>query len=158
MPPEHRRWLIPALCSAACLALGSASGLLTASNIGSWYAPLNKPPGTPPSWVFGPVWTALYLLMGIGLGRLILRKNRPAVTAFLAHFVLNLAWTPIFFGAHLPWAALAVIVAMIALLLITLHHSRRGPGRDPIAAALITPTLIWVCYATWLNLGLAWLN
>jgi tryptophan-rich sensory protein len=158
LPASPHRWVIPTICALLCLALGTASGLLTASSIATWYAPLQKPPGTPPSWVFGPVWTALYLMMGVGLGRLILRKNTRAVSTFLAHFILNLAWTPVFFGAHLPWAALAIIVTMIFLLVLTIRQSLSDPHRDPIAAALITPTLIWVCYATWLNAGIAWLN
>lgn len=153
-----RTWWIPTACAIACLALGTASGVLTVSSIQSWYSPLQKPPGTPPSWVFGPVWTTLYLMMGVGLGRLILRRNRPAVTAFLAHFLLNLTWTPVFFGARLPWIALIVIVSMVALLILTLRLAIRGPGRDPAAAALIAPTLAWTLYATWLNAGIAWLN
>ena len=71
LPASPHRWIIPTICAILCLALGTASGLLTASSIATWYAPLQKPPGTPPSWVFGPVWTALYLMMGVGLGRLI---------------------------------------------------------------------------------------
>ena len=89
---------------------------------------------------------------------LILRKNTAAVRAFLAHFVLNLAWTPIFFGAHLPWLALGVIIAMIVLLVMTLRYAYTGAARDPLAGWLIAPTLVWVCYATWLNAGIAWLN
>ena len=153
-----RPWLIPVLCAVLCLILGTGSGLLTVGSIGSWYAPLEKPPGTPPSWVFGPVWTTLYLLMGFGLGRLIVRKKTVAVRAFLAHFVLNLAWTPVFFGAHLPWVALAVILAMIVLLVLTLRFAGNGSNSDPVAVWMIAPTLVWVCYATWLNAGIAWLN
>jgi translocator protein len=148
-------WVLPALGSFLCLALGIASGLSTLGGDDRWYQELRKPPGTPPGWVFGPVWSILYLMMGVALGRLIQRRARWAVLLFIMQFALNLSWTPVFFGAKLAGPALGVIVALWLSLLGTILLARR---RDGISAWLLAPYLAWVSYATYLNAGIFWLN
>jgi translocator protein len=148
-------WGWPLLGAVTCLALGTASGLSTAGGMGSWYRELVKPSGTPPSWVFGPVWSVLYLMMGTALGRLIHRRAWSAVAAFGFQMILNLAWTPVFFGAHRIGAALFVIVSMWLGVWATILLARKS---DPLAAGLLVPYLVWVSYATYLNAGFFWLN
>jgi tryptophan-rich sensory protein len=152
---SNGRWGWPLLGALACLGLGTASGLSTVGGADSWYRELVKPPGTPPSWVFGPVWSVLYLMMGTALGRLIHRRAWPAVGIFGFQMMLNLAWTPVFFGAHRIGTALFVIVSMWLGLWVTILLARRS---DSLSAGLLVPYLVWVSYATYLNAGFFWLN
>jgi tryptophan-rich sensory protein len=149
------RWGWPLAGALVCLGLGTASGLSTVGGSDSWYRELVKPPGTPPSWVFGPVWSVLYLMMGTALGRLIYRRAWPAVGTFGFQMILNLAWTPVFFGAHRIGAALFVIVSMWLGVWMTILLARKS---DPLSAGLLVPYLVWVSYATYLNVGFFWLN
>jgi benzodiazapine receptor len=140
--------------------LGGLGGFITASSIGSWYAALERPPGTPSNAVFGPVWTVLYALLGIAFALIWHRApagpaKRRALTAFFIQFALNLAWTPVFFGAHQLAAALGVIVLLIIAIGITIVRFR---PLDRVAAGLLVPYLLWVCYATYLNAGFVVLN
>lgn len=149
------KWLWPIGCALACLGLGVASGLSSAGGGGEWYQNLVKPHGTPPSWVFAPVWSVLYLMMGVALGRLVQRKAWHAVCVFGMQFVLNLVWTPVFFGAHEIAVALAIIAALwfgiVALMQMT--------GKvDRVSVGLLVPYLLWVSYASYLNAGFCWLN
>ena len=118
-------WLKIVICVLAVQISGSLSGLLTAGSIGTWFAELTKPPGNPPNWVFGPVWTVLYGLMGLAIARIWHTPpetpgRRAAITAFLAQMLLNLAWTPVFFGAHRIGLALVVIIALVAGIALTI--------------------------------------
>jgi len=140
--------------------LGGLGGYLTASSIGSWYAALERPPGTPPNAVFGPVWTVLYALMGIAFALIWHRvpagpEKRVAIILFFIQLALNLAWTPVFFGAHQLAAALMVITLLILAIVITIVRFR---PLDRVAAGLLVPYLLWVCYATYLNAGFMVLN
>jgi benzodiazapine receptor len=128
---------------------------------GAWYESLSRPAWTPPSWVFGPVWTGLYLLMGIagwrvwagsGFGD---RRTRRALMLFLAHLILNAAWTWIFFGMHMLTAAAVEIVVLWAMIvgLVVLFWKR-----DRVAGSLLLPYLLWVSYAVTLSIGFAVLN
>lgn len=134
--------------------------LLTAPQIETWYAVLEKPAFNPPSWVFGPVWTTLYTLMGIaawlvwqaGFDR---RAVKVALALFIVQFALNLAWTPAFFGLESPLLGLAVIVPLwVAIVATILGFSRI----DRRAAALLVPYLAWVSFATVLNYTIWTLN
>lgn len=124
-----------------------------------WYRNLTKPPGTPPDWLFGPVWTVLYILMGIAAWRVWLAAGfRCAVAAlgmFFVQLALNAAWTPLFFGFQRPGSALGVIVALLMAIIATLVLFAR---HDRLAAGLLTPYLLWVAYATYLNAGFWLLN
>ena len=140
--------------------LGGLGGFLTASSIGSWYAELERPPGTPPNAVFGPVWTVLYALMGISFALIwhrtpAGRAKRIALTVFFIQLALNLAWTPVFFGAHQLAAALLVITLLILAIVVTIVRFR---PLDRVAGNLLVPYLLWVCYATYLNAGFMVLN
>ena len=149
------RWGWSLLGAVVCLGLGTASGLSTVGGADSWYRELVKPPGTPPGWIFGPVWSVLYLLMGTALGRFVSRRSWQVVWVFAMQMGLNLVWTPVFFGMHQIAAALAVICALwlgvLATILMAYKHDR-------VSAWLLMPYLAWVTYATYLNAGLFWLN
>lgn len=146
----HGKWAWPLAGALACLGLGTAVGLSTAGGVGTWYRELVRPIGTPPSWVFGPVWTVLYLMMGVALGRFVHRKSYQAVWVFAMQFGLNLLWTPVFFGMQRIDAALAVICAMACGVVATILMAWKV---DRVAAWLLVPYLIWVGYATYLNAG-----
>ncbi|MBA2245451.1 MAG: tryptophan-rich sensory protein [Gemmatimonadetes bacterium] len=126
---------------------------------GQWYAQLEKPSWNPPSWVFGPVWTVLYVLMGIAAW--LVWKERgfggapTALGLFLAQLVLNVAWTGIFFGLQRPDLAFLEILVLWALILATLVAFWRVRAA---AGALLLPYLAWVSFATALNFAIWQLN
>ncbi len=155
-----RLWLKIVICIIIVELLGGAGGYFTLSSIKTWYVALEKPPGNPPNWIFGPVWTTLYALIGISLA-LVWHRAAPgqiktsAIAWFVMQMVLNLAWTPIFFGAHQINAALIVIAGMWISIAVTIYYFRKA---DRVAALLLVPYLLWVSYATYLNAGYAVLN
>ena len=124
-----------------------------------WYARLHKPPFHPPSWIFGPVWTLLYLLMATAAWLVWKSPKSPVRTRALATYflqlILNAAWTPVFFRFHqIGWALLVVIALWNAIALcIGLFRQSR-----PLAAGLMAPYLAWVTFATILNFTLWQLN
>lgn len=142
---------------------------------GEWYAGLRKPSWNPPSWLFGPVWTTLYFMIGTSawlawrrssvwgapsdLACDNARKDPPrarrAMTLWAAQLVLNAAWTPIFFGAKMPDIALIVILMLAVSIWATIRTFARLSGP---AAALLVPYLAWVSFATVLNATLWWMN
>ncbi|MCA8914930.1 MAG: tryptophan-rich sensory protein [Planctomycetes bacterium] len=126
---------------------------------GDWYDSLRKPAFNPPGWVFGPVWTLLYAMMGTSAW-LVWRRGgfKHAGTAlglFILQLVLNAAWTPLFFGLKAPGVALVVIIALWLAILAT---AIAFMGRSRLAALLLLPYLLWVSYATLLNGSLWYLN
>jgi len=147
--------LWPVIGAVVCCVLGIASGLGTAGGMDGWYQSLQKPAGNPPPWVFGPVWTILYLLMGIAAGQLLARGAWVPFGYFLVNFLLNLAWTPAFFGAHWLVGSLAIIVGMGVFLVLAILSARKV---DAVSAGLWVPYLLWIIYATYLNGMIAWLN
>ncbi|MDJ0973439.1 MAG: TspO/MBR family protein [Planctomycetota bacterium] len=126
---------------------------------GAWYAALEKPAWTPPGWVFGPVWTTLYTLMGIAAW-LVWRKAgwsgaRTALSLFLVQLALNAAWTPLFFGVHAMLVAFVCIVLMwlaVAATLVAFWRQTR------LAGVLLVPYLAWLTLASALNFELWRLN
>ncbi len=138
-----------------CLLLGMVSGLSGAGGDGAWYRGLVKPPGTPPSWLFGPVWTVLYLMMGVVLGRLFHRKAWQALWVFGMQMVLNLMWTPVFFGGQRIDVALAVISGLWFGISALIQIAWKV---DKFSSLLLIPYLVWVSYASYLNAGFYWLN
>lgn len=142
------------------MVLGATGGLITAGAIPGWYAKLEKPAGTPPNAVFGPVWTVLYLMIGISLARVWHfappgERKDTALMRFAGQMLLNLSWTPLFFGAQLLAVALVVILALGTAILLTILAFK---PLDRVAAWLLMPYLAWVSYATYLNAGFFWLN
>ena len=126
---------------------------------GSWYAGINKPTWNPPGWIFGPVWTFLYVTMAIAAWRVWLkggfREQRKALGLFLLQLALNAAWTPIFFGAHWLGVAFAEILLLWLAILLTLLAFQKV---DKLAAGLLVPYLAWVSFASVLNFTLWRLN
>lgn len=140
----------------AIVLLGSLGGIVTSQSIDTWYANLGQPAGTPPNWVFGPVWTLLYTLMGVAFALVWKRGfGDLTLTAFLTQLLLNLVWTPIFFGLHQIALALVVIILLWVAIVFTIQRFNR---RSKSAALLLIPYLAWVSYATYLNAGYWVLN
>ena len=152
------RWAmvtVPAVLLLGLLAGASASG--GAGN--AWYQALAKPALTPPDWIFPAVWTALYILLGLALAMVLNARGAPgrgiAVLLFVAELLINLAWNPIFFGAHHVLMALVLIVAMLLIGLavaITFGRIRAAAGW------LLVPYLAWLCFAAVLTWGIHSLN
>ena len=146
---------------AALLALSAAivSGAVTVHSVGSWYPTLSKPPFNPPNWLFGPVWTVLYIAMAVSAWRVWRLRNRAAVTGALGLYAcqmtLNFAWSLIFFGLHNIGAALVDILALLGALVATAVVFWR---RERIAGLLMVPYLAWVSFAALLNFAIWRLN
>ncbi len=122
-----------------------------------WYASLHKPAWNPPAAVFAPVWTLLYLTMGAA-GWLVWRRagwSMPTFQPYLVQLLLNMLWTPVFFGLHAPMTALIVSVALAASILWTM---RRFATVSSAAALLLLPYLGWVAFATVLTAWIAFHN
>lgn len=134
---------------------GLTIGLLTLP--GEWYSLLAKPAFNPPDWIFGPVWTLLYILVAVAGWRTWLRDpGGMAMRIWAAQLVLNFAWSPVFFGAHMPLPALFVIVALLATILLFI--ARSAADGDCVAAWLFAPYALWVAFATLLNASIVALN
>lgn len=126
---------------------------------GDWYFGLEKPPGTPPPWVFGPVWTTLYVMIAVAGARLWRQSASPArsraLWLYAIQLALNGAWSWLCFGLHDLRTSLLDLVALLVVLALLLRSARVV---SPSAALLLVPYTLWVSYATWLNAGLLWLN
>lgn len=141
------------------LSVGSVAGMFTSQAVPNWYASLNRPSFSPPNWVFGPVWTTLYILLGISFF-LIWKENRSkqrnlAIKVFAIQMFLNFAWSFIFFYFNMIGAALLEIILLwinIAVMIYLFYKIK------PIAAYLNIPYLLWVSFATILNAGYYFLN
>lgn len=144
---------------ALCLGAAALGGLATAPRIDTWYATLAKPPWNPPSWVFGPVWTVLYVLMAIAVWLVWRREGWAgaprALALFTTQLALNVAWSWVFFGARQPgWAFVELIVLWLAIGATAWAfwpHSRT-------AACLLLPYWAWVSFAGVLNFAIWRLN
>lgn len=133
--------------------------LATLPNIPGWYVGLAKPPLTPPNSVFGPVWTLLYILIAYAIWRVLRAAPGPDRTVALrwlyVQLALNTLWSWLFFGMRNPLLGALDIVPLLAAVLLAVAAVRRV---DALAAALLAPYAAWVAYATYLNLGIWWLN
>jgi translocator protein len=142
----------------ACLASGAIGSIFTRSAIPTWYAMLAKPSFSPPNWLFAPVWTLLYVLMGVA-AFLVWRKGsenrqvRIALIVFLVQLVLNTSWSVVFFGLQCPLCGLIVISILWVAILATVVLFYRV---SHIASVLLWPYLLWVSFASVLN-GSIWL-
>jgi benzodiazapine receptor len=155
---DAKPWLVLIVFFAICLGAGGLGSFFTGDSVRDWYPGLRRPPGTPPSWVFGPVWTTLYVLMAISAW-LVWRDYgwgaRSALLIFFAQLALNVAWSGIFFGSRLPGVALAEIVILWLAIVFNIFVFH---GLQSTAALLLLPYLLWVTYATYLNFGIWRLN
>lgn len=126
---------------------------------GEWYAGLTKPPWNPPNSVFGPVWTTLYVAMGVAAWRVWRHggwtQQRRPLGWFLAQLAANAAWSPLFFGLQNLGLALADLILLLALAAITMHRFLQV---DRLAGWLFAPYLAWLLYAGSLNAALLYLN
>ena len=154
-----RRYSVLAAFVLLCLAVGAVGGFATAPAIPGWYAALAKPRFNPPSWLFAPVWTFLYVAMAIAAW-LLWRTTAGAVrtralTLWTIQLVLNACWTPVFFTLHGIGAALGVIL-LLDLTLVALVATAWRLSRP--AAWLLVPYLAWTLFATLLNAAIMRLN
>ena len=141
---------------AASFAAAAMGGLFRP---GEWYAALQKPSWNPPGWIFGPVWTVLYVMMAVAAW-LVWRQGgwspqRKPLLIFLAQLTLNALWTPLFFGLHWPGVAFGEILLLWLAIATTLTAFWRVSGT---AALLLAPYLAWVSFAAALNFALWRLN
>lgn len=133
---------------------GAIGTIFTISAIPTWYALLNKPIFSPPNWVFGPVWTILYTLVGISM-YLIWINKKGSLKLFLLHLFLNAIWSPIFFGLKNLGLAFFVIILMDISLLVIIKNFYKV---NKIAGYLLIPYLLWISFASLLNLSIWKLN
>jgi len=144
----------------ASFAAGGIGSLFTIKAIPTWYARLKKPPYTPPNWVFGPVWTTLYILMSISIF-LVWQKgfgNHDALPAFVLFWIqlaVNAIWSIIFFGMKSIFGGVVTIIVLWLLILVTMVTSFRVSAWS---GALLIPYIVWVSIASYLNIGVWMLN
>ena len=152
--------IIPLItCLAIPLLVGGISGWLTAGEINTWYQTINKPPFNPPNWIFGPVWTTLYILMGISLFMIWdspkSAERQRAMVVFSIQLFLNFCWSLIFFKLHMLFGAVVEIIALWLMIIYMLLCFSRV---KPLAAYLNIPYLLWVSFASVLSTATWWLN
>jgi tryptophan-rich sensory protein len=142
-----------------CLTIGALGGLATAQSVGTWYQTLQKPPFNPPDWIFGPVWTTLYVLIAVAGWRVWRRRGiagaRREMATYAAQLALNLAWSFLFFGGRMIGAALVAIVVLLASIVMNAALFARI---DRAAGWLLAPYAGWVGFACILNFELWRLN
>ncbi|MDB5203459.1 MAG: tryptophan-rich sensory protein [Ferruginibacter sp.] len=142
------------------LIVGGVASFFTMSSVKTWFVTLNKPFFNPPSWLFAPVWTMLYILMGIAC-YLVWKSvapqkiKRQALTIYGIQLLLNFLWSFIFFYAKQPGWAVADIVLLLAAIITCIVYFRKISAS---AAWLLVPYLCWVCFATALNTAIWQLN
>jgi tryptophan-rich sensory protein len=156
----HKSKIIEALKFLGCILLSLSAGFIgmifTVTGPESWYSQLIKPSFNPPNWLFGPVWTTLYILMGIALYLVLKKKNtKRAKILFISQLILNTLWTIIFFGMHNPLLAFIEIIILWTAILLTIQEFRK---KSLAAAYLLIPYLLWVSFASILTLAIYLLN
>lgn len=143
-----------------CAGLGFLSGMVTRESITTWYPTLVKPVFNPPNWIFAPVWTSLYIMMGIAAGLVWTSGSdetmvKKALGFFAIQFGLNALWSYLFFGLHNPLLALVEIVLLWLMIYETYSLFKKI---NTTAGYLLLPYLAWVSFATLLNASIWWLN
>lgn len=141
------------------LSLGAIAGMFSSQSVPEWFATLNRPSFNPPSWIFGPVWTTLYILMGISLFLIwkqnVSKERNQAMMVFLIQLLLNFGWSFIFFYFNMIGLALVEIILLwinIVIMLVLFYRIK------PMAAYINIPYLLWVTFATILNASYYFLN
>jgi tryptophan-rich sensory protein len=143
-----------------CLLIGFLASIATQSSVNDWYATLNKPAFTPPNELFAPVWTALYILMGVAAG-IVWSKGyhhiwvKTALYHFVFQLLLNGLWSIVFFGLKNPLLGLIVILALLTMIMLTIKWFR---VISKPAALMMVPYLLWVAFASALNYKIWELN
>lgn len=142
-----------------CFTAGAIGGMATTTAVNGWYAEVIKPSWNPPNWIFGPVWSTLYLMMGVSAW-LVWKDSQNknpnlALGWFAFHLLLNVFWSVIFFGLQQPgWAAIEIVALWISIVVSILLFYRYSK----LAAALLVPYLLWVTFAMFLNYTIWSLN
>ncbi len=154
------QWAVLAGLVILCNAVGIGAALATASSVRNWYPTLRKPSWTPPSWLFGPVWTILYIMMAVAAWRVWLAGNgfdgaSFALTLFFVQLFFNFVWSFLFFTAKSPGWAFAEIVLLLASVLATTAAFAR---HDAVAAWMFAPYIAWVSFASALNFAIWTMN
>jgi len=153
------RWLVLVGFLVITFSASAIGGWFTSMSVGTWYQNIAKPSFTPPSWVFGPVWTTLYALMAIAAwlvwDRVGFAVGAVALTLYAVQLVLNVAWSGLFFGLRSPaLGTLCVIILWIAILATLIAFWRI----HPVAGILLVPYILWVSYASVLTYSVWRLN
>lgn len=155
----YRKWLGLAGFIALCLAISAIGGVVTAQSVGTWYTTLSKPPFNPPGWVFGQVWTPLYLMIAVSGWRVWCARGfaaaRPAMAGYAAQLALNLGWSFLFFGGRMIGVALSEITLLFIAIVVNAALFLRI---DRVAGWLLAPYTAWVGFASVLNFALWRLN
>ncbi len=152
--PHDRPVLALAIAVLFVEVVGASGAVFTARGLGTWYEALQRPALAPPNWVFGPVWTALFALIGVALWLVWRRADsspreaRIGFGVFAVHFVFNLGWSAVFFGIQEIGWGLAVIGGLWLFVIATMWAFDRVDRR---AALLLVPYLLWVSFAAYLN-------
>lgn len=158
------------LCIGMCFAAGAIGSIATFPAIGTWYVHLHKPSFTPPNWVFGPVWTTLYFLMGVALYAVVKEKGKKqserqkqllklekkrGIIFFGAQLSLNTLWSLLFFGFKSPMLGLITILALWIFIFLTMKSFF---AVKKISGILLVPYFAWVSFAMILNIAIVLLN
>jgi len=144
-----------------CLLVQFVGGTAAANGLTRWYPSLRSPPFTPPAWVFGQVWTVLNSLTGVAAWLIWRRFDpwrpsaRPALRLWGWQIALIALWPAIFFGLRAPGGAMLIMLGLVAVSIATFVAFFR---RSVSASVLLLPSLVWLCYAAYLNAGFWWLN
>lgn len=152
-----KRYRLEVLCVIGCLLLSNIVGYTFMSRpLDQWYLLLVKPSYNPPSYVFGPVWTLLYISMGVALGSLLKEKEKhfELIVLFCAQFLLNIIWTPLFFWFRRIDLALLDLTVLWLLVLILIYRAKDIKK----VALLLLPYFLWLSFAWFLNLNIFFLN
>ncbi len=157
MPIDVRKLSISLLVPFAAGAIGS---IATASSIPSWYTTLDKPFFNPPNWIFGPVWTLLYLLMGTAFYLILNNKKRTihkkkAVMYYWIQIFLNTLWSLVFFGMQTTLGGIIIIIPLLVFIVLTMNNAK---SVSYASFLLFIPYVLWVSFATVLNISLFLLN
>ncbi|HVT28933.1 MAG TPA: DUF2867 domain-containing protein [Lacipirellulaceae bacterium] len=150
-------WLL--LLVAFCFAAAGAGRAVTSASVGDWYQTLKKPSWTPPDWLFGPVWTSLYMMMAVAAW-LVWRRggwspSRAPLSFFALQLGLNVGWSAIFFGFRSPGLAFTeILILCLAIAVTTVSFL----GRSRLAALLFVPYLVWTTFAAFLNFAIWRMN
>lgn len=160
--PERRPWVTLATAIIATEIVGASGSIFTTMGLESWYPALTSPSLAPPNWVFAPVWSTLFALMGVAVWRIWRRTSgdrsgsaRVALLVFAIHFVVNIAWSGVFFGLQSLLWGLIVIGLLWVVIVLTMWAFARV---DRPAALLLVPYLGWVTFAAYLNYAFWALN
>lgn len=155
-----KRILYITLSVLVCLAIGFLSSIATQSSVNDWYVALNKPSFTPPNYLFAPVWTALYIMMGVAAG-IVWSKGyhhiwvKTALYHFVFQLLLNALWSIVFFGLKNPLGGMIVILALLTTIILTIKWFK---VISKPAALLMIPYVLWIAFASALNYKIWELN